>query len=266
MNEINNFNPIAFRSYSAPTQQGNVTNPITTPQVNTEKAQDFYIDQKGVDALKANIVMSNPLDITKPISADDYATKLQKSGLEKGKDFEIMNHQDGGRSVYVIDKNGNPIKSAIWSGGVSADNYDGCTNISYPENDGIASVATTYNKNNAMDMREVRYKDVENHKDLFPENIDMNTTAEDYVKILQKQNINYEMEKQEEQGNKNVFIVETDKNGNMNKMTSFNDFADGSRMIGQSNTPDKNGNLVHDVSLVSDGPYSELIVTDAFRS
>ena len=264
MNEINNFNQIAFRSYSAPVQQNTVTNPITAP-AKAEQAQDFYIDQKGAEALRANIVISNPIDITKPISVSDYETKLQKAGMVKGQDYDIMPHQNGGQSVYIIDKEGNPIKSAIWTCGTGADCYDGCTNISYPNTDGISAVSTTYDRNNVMETRETRYKDIEGHKNLFPEYIDMNTTADDYAKILKEKNIDFDIERQGDNQMQNVLIIEKDSNGVMNKMTTFNDFGDGARMIGQSNSPDKNGNLVHDISLISDGPYSELVVSDYLK-
>ena len=68
MNEISIIHSATFRGNTA--QTGNVTNPIDNKP--REFASDFYINAKGAEALKANCVISNPLDICKPVSADDY--------------------------------------------------------------------------------------------------------------------------------------------------------------------------------------------------
>ena len=67
-------------------------------------------------------------------------------------------------------------------------------------------------------------------------------------------------------GFKNTLVVETDVDGNPLKMTSFSDYGDGAKSIGQSNSPDKYGNLTHDIGIIKDGQYSEIAVTDYFNN
>ena len=258
MNEIGKINSAAFRGYNA--QAGNVTNPIDNKP--RDFSSDFYIDSKGAEALKANCVISNPLDICKPISADDYKSKLIKSGMVEGKDYDIIPKENGGTSIFVEKKDGSS-KAVFWSGGNGTENFDGYQDIYRPANrPDIDETVMTYDKNNILEIKETRYRNAMEHKELFPENIDLDTTAKDYVDILNKNNINFEFEEAEENGMKNAIIAEKDGNGNLFKMTSFSEYPDGVKFINQSYNPDKKGNLTSGVSILKDGDYSDLSVSE----
>ena len=259
MNEISRINNTAFRSYTA--QAGGVTNPIDNKPREFDK--DFYIDSKGAEAIKANCFVSSPLTITKPVSMNDYKSKLDHAGMIEGKDFDIIKRDDGGASIFVENKDGNSSKAIFWSGGTEADNFDGYQDVSRPINrPDIDETVLTYDRNNILEMKETRYRNALEHKELFPQNINIDTTAKDYVQILEKNNANFEFEESDDNGIKNAVIAEKDSGGNLIKMTSFANYPDGTTFINQSHNPDKKGNLTSGISILKDGNYTDLTVSE----
>ena len=259
MNEIKNLNLTSFRSHSVNETTSKATNPINVQDKSS--GSDFYIDRKRIDVIRANAGISkNPADILKPISFGDYTAKLRRAGMKEGIDYEIFDYSKDSKTVYIKDKSGEPVKTVFWFGGDDAENYSGYQSIILQKNN--SKVITEYDRNNIMSKKSVWYEDANAHKDLFPSGIDLNTTSDEYVSKLKKENIKYDILKNDEKDEKRSLIIEEDAEGNPLKMTDFIEYSDGSKFINQSNSPDKSGSLRHEVSIVSDGEYSDITVTD----
>lgn len=251
MSQINSVNPIAFKSYAV--QSGNVTNPIDNKP--REFNSEFYIDAKGAEALKSQFIPLNSTSNNKAVGLQNYIENLVNSGMVEGKDFEVYKNEDGA-NISLFDKNNRPIKFMYWDKGIAAENFGGYRDVEYFQDSDVSEIRTEYDKDGKIVVKEKVYKNAENHKDLFPQGIDMNTTAKEYIKTLNDKNANFEIhENENSETGKYSFIVESDKDGVPEKMTSFSEYNDGMRFINQSYGK-------RDTSIMVDGNYSELSVAD----
>lgn len=258
--KLNNLNGVAFRGYSTVSQ--NFSNPIDNQP--REFNSDFYVDKKGAEAIKVRSFVANPLDINKPISMNDYKNQLIKAGLVENKDFDIINdNEDGGGSIFVTKGREEPIKAVHWHNGKGSENYAGYKDCFYPKNQGDLTKFSYYcDENGVVEEIRKRYSNPEAHMDLFPENMTINTTPEEYTKLLEKQGIKYEVDKQNVDGTIYIVISEAAPDGTLSKRTSFLKSNDGSKSIYHSCNPDGKGNLVHGINIYKDGDFYEMTITD----
>lgn len=264
IDKITNFNPVAFKGYSATSQ--NVSSPIDNQP--REFNSGFYVDKAGADAIKVRNFVANPLDINKPISMNDYKNKLINAGLVENKDFDIINDNEfGGGSIFITKGQEEPIKVVHWHKGNSSENYTGYEDCFYPKNQGdLSQIIYRYDKDGILEDIRKRYSNPDAHLDLLPENIRFNTTPEEYIKLLDKQGIKYEVDKQNIDGTNFVSIYEATPEGTLSKETSFAKSNDGIQSIYHSCSPDGKGNLLHGVDIHKDGDFYEMTVTDYVKN
>lgn len=256
-------NPVVFKSYSSASNV--VTNPIDNKP--REFNPDFYIDKNGAEAIKAANFVANPLDINKPISMKDYKNKLINAGLVENKDFDVISSPEyGGGAIFITRGYDKPIKTVFWDDGLGAENYSGYEDIFYPKNQGdIAEVRYIYDEKNILNEKTMVYANPDAHKDLFPENIDINTTPEDYIKVLKQNGIKYDVSTEKDDATKEIrtIVNEYSNSENPSKITRFWESSE-RKDIMQDNSPNNNGDLLHSVSLFKskNSDYYELWVED----
>ncbi len=230
------FNPIAFKSYDSTPNVA--SNPIDNQP--RDFNSDFYIDKKGVEAIKAKTFVANPIDIDKPISMNDYVNKLTKAGLIEGKDFEIIkDSKNGGGSIYITKGQEKLFKVVHWNEGSDIKNYDGYENFFYPINkEDLSKIAYRYDSEGYLEEKWMEYNNPDIHKNLFPENIDITTTSEEYLKMLDSKNIKYDIEKTpvENQGTM-TSIWELNNENQVEKEVTFFEYPNGEKTIFYADTP-----------------------------
>jgi len=189
INSMQNISLINFKSSSLKSQ--NASNPIDNQPRNFDS--NFYIDKKGAEAIKSKNFVANPIDINKPISMNDYVNKLTKAGLIEDKDFKIIkDSENGGGSIYITKGQEKLFKVVRWYNGNQVENYDGYEDHSYPINkDDLSEIICQYDSEGYLEEKTLQYDNPDKHKDLFPENIDITTSSEEYVKMLDSKNIKY---------------------------------------------------------------------------
>ena len=225
-----------------------------------EYNSEFYIDQKGAEALKLKSFVANPLEIDKPIAFDDYMKKLNKAGLVEDRDYNVYNYSDGSVSLFLR-KSKAHATVIRWEGGKGIDNYACHEEQFYSEKNGKETLLSMeYNRDGILNTIEETYYNIEKHKDLLPENIDINTKPDDYIKTLEQKNIKFEVDKD----NSWTMIVEFDKNNRPVKTTIFGE-EDDEKSIMQHTSPNSNGSLTHCIHLFSLGDYTALKVSDDVR-
>ena len=195
-----------------------VTNPVVKTNANVQK-DGLYVDKETAEAIKNYV--TNPVNMNSPVALNDYKNMLVKSGLVEGKDFEVATFEDrvSHKNAYVVrisDKNDpDKIKKVVyWKDGDGVENYNGCVDTYYLANGGDheSFSISRDNKGRTTEQSSV-YKNPENHKNLFPENIDFNTTPDDYTKILDSKNVNYKVNARQDSEHSIVEVVEYADNG-----------------------------------------------------
>lgn len=253
INKIN-INPIQFKGYSN-TQQS-TTNPTDKQPKNFKPG--LYVDKEYAEAIKNYTLVANPAEINMPISMQDYIKKLTKGGLIEGKDFTVTD--DG---VY-IDRGGDKCYKAVyWFDGNDADHFSGYTDISYPINKEPSCIRKSYDRDGILETRQTVFDNPESHKDLFPKNVtDVDMKVSDYLAVLEQKGIKYEVLKDAEYTD----IREYDENDKLAKRTTFGEFRD-SKLISQSNYPEKDGGLFEEVTLYKDryDSFYELTITEHIK-
>lgn len=229
---------------------------VSDPQVNfcaNESKNGLYVDKETAEAIKN--YMTNPLNMNGPVALNDYKDMLVKSGLVEGKDFEIKNFENRlthkVSHVIRISQKDDPEKIrkvVFWKDGDGVENYDGCADTYYLANGGDRESFTVHrdSKGRTTEQSTV-YKNPDNHKNLFPENIDLNTKPEDYMKLLDEKNIKYEV-KNFDSKNGVVIVQEYAADGKTpSKMTVFGDVP-GCKSVDQV-VFDENGKFMHATNL-----------------
>lgn len=261
INKIQNFNSISFKNVDSNFLK------ISTPIDNQPREFDskFYVDKKGAEAIKSKNFVANPIDINKPISMNDYVNKLTKAGLIEGKDFEIIKDpENSGGSIYITKGQEKLFKVVRWHNGNQAENYSGYEDHSYPINkNDLSEIICQYDSEGYLEEKTLQYDNPDKHKDLFPENIDITTSSEEYVKMLDSKNIKYDIEKTpvENQGTM-TSIWEYNNENRIEKSVTFFDYPNGDRTIFYEDTPGIDGILTHRVDLCKDTDFYRLCVTE----
>jgi len=206
------------------------TSKVVNPQIDTdEKVQinGVYVDKKNAMAVIKNI--THPVNMTKPVALDDYKKMLADAGLVEGKDFEVKKFDKAGHAIMLIRSKDEPdkiIKRVYWRGGEGIENYDGCTETMYPNNPEIVSINLQRNPQGRVTEQTTTYANPDKHKELFPKNIDMSTTAKDYKKILDEQKVKYVVFEDKEVPNLVVFLEFGSDGKTVVKETNFYDAPD----------------------------------------
>lgn len=262
------YNPIAFKSYNS--ISNDVSNPIDNKP--REFSSDFYVDKNGADAIKVRNFVANPTEINKPISYNNYVKQLQNANLVENKDYVLDEYDVGnGRKDYCVTiiRNGNddkPYKIVSWNNGNEIENYNGYEDIFYPiGNNQPNTTYYSYDKENLLDSKVFRYENPKMHKELFPENIDINTTSEEYTKMLDSKNIKYDISKTSVEDNGIMTSIhEFDKNGydEVKNITFFEYPNSSNKTIFYSDTPGIDGILTHHIDLVNDNDGYRLYITE----
>jgi hypothetical protein len=256
-----NINPMVFKNYSS--NLNGESNPIDNKSKNFNF--DFYVDKDGAEAIKIRNFVNNPLDISCPISLNDYKRQLINAGLVEDKDFSVINNSNGG-TIYIRKGEELPRKIVHWhngNGGTDADNYSGYENCIYPKNQGdLTQIAYSYDKNGVLEKVTHYYSNPDIHSDLLPSNININTTPEEYINSLDKQNIQYEVDKETIGKTDFVFVYEKSGEGNVSNATTFTNSNDGIKTIDCYYCSNKNVDLTHGVSIYKDDDFYQMKVID----
>lgn len=235
------FNNVQFKG-NAPQAKETQTNTIKN---NNDMKGDFYIDKKTADALVAYV--AHPINNNKPIAMDTYIAQLKAAGMKEGEDFEVH-----GNTLFIRNyKNKDQLRKAVfWRDGRGAENYDGCDDVFYIQN-ADHNLRISYDRNGKMTGQAYLYPNADKHKNLFPENIDINTTAEDYMKVLDKQGIRYKTETKEHGESIETLVAEYSKDDEITKITGFHT-SPYHKAIGQS-IMDESGKTSRMIDLVKEG-------------
>lgn len=254
-------NPIVFKSYSSISNRA--SNPIDNkPRDFNSK---FYVDKNGAEAVKVRNFVNNPLSISSPISLNSYKRQLINAGLVEEKDFSVIKNSDGG-SIYIRSGEELPRKVVRWhdgNGGTDADNYSGYEDHIYPKNQGdLREIEYSYDKNGLLEEVIHYYSDPDKHVDLLPANISINSTPEEYIKLLDKQNIPYEVDKETIDKTDFISVYEKSSEGNITKATTFTNSNDGIKTINCYYSPNENGVLTHGISIYKDEDFYQMKIID----
>jgi len=260
-----NFNPIAFRGYSSSLNE--VSNPIDNQP--REFNSDFYVDKNGADAIKARNFVNNPTEINKPIAYDDYVKQLKNANLIENRDYVLEEYTvDGETGFYVrIIRNGNQdktYKTVFWANGKDVNNFGGYEDTAFPINNNEPTIYTRYDKEGILESNTLEYDNPDEHKDLFPENIDINTTSDEYIKWLDSKNIKYDINRVQigERDSYVTSIHELDNEDREVKSTTFFEYPNGDKSIMQDSNPGINGMPTHGVDIIKEGDLYKLLISE----
>lgn len=261
INQMQKLNSIHFKSASMNFQ--NISNPIDNQPRNFDT--NFYVDKKGAEAIKSKNFVANPIEIQKPMSMENYINKLTRAGLVKNKDFEVFKHsEDGGGSIYITKGQEKLFKVVRWDDGNGIENYAGYENYTYPINqEDLSEIVYSYDSDGYLEEKRMEYSNPDAHKDLFPKNIDITTSSDEYVRMLDSKNVKYEIDKTavDNQGTMTL-IWEFNNENRVEKEVTFFEYPNGDRSIFYKDTPGLYGILTHRVDLCKDGDFYRLCVTE----
>ena len=261
-----NINPTAFKSYSY------ISNSISNPIDNRPREfnSNFYVDKAGAEAIKVKNFVENPTEIRKPISYEDYIKQLKNANLVENKDY-ILNEYDntnGSKDYSVtIMRNGNnekPYKIVFWNNGKNLENYNGYQDNVYPiKNNQPNTIIFGYDAKGYLERKISQYENPDMHKDLFPENIDINTTSQEYINILKQKNIKYDVNTNTLEDDGTITSIhELNDEGKEIKAITFFEYKNGNKSIFYNDTPGIDGVLTRSIDLVKDDNYYGLYVTE----
>jgi len=206
-----NFSNLAFKGNVPQAKEKSVN----VNDNNSQTKGDFYIDKKTAEALAAFV--AHPINNNKPIAMDTYVAQLKAAGMKEGEDFEV--HKD---TLFIKNyKDKDQLRKVVyWSGGTGIENYDGYDDVFYSRTSDD-SVRFTHDRNGKLTGQANLYMDADLHQHLFPQNIDINTTAEDYMKLLEKQGVKYKTETKHRDNVLITHIAEYSKDDEITKITGF---------------------------------------------
>lgn len=261
INKIQNFNSISFKNVDSNFLK------ISTPIDNQPRNFDsnFYIDKKGAEAIKSKNFVANPIDINKPMSMDDYINKLTRAGLVENKDFEVIkDRENGGGSIYITKGQEKLFKVVRWHDGNSTENYNGYEDHTYPINQGdLSEIVYSYDSDGYLEDKRMEYSNPDAHKDLFPDNIDITTSSDEYARMLGSKNIKHKIDKTKVDNQGVMTSIQEYNNENREeKSVTFFEYPNGDRTIFYEDTPGIDGIFTHRVDLCKDGDFYRLCVTE----
>lgn len=258
-----NLNPIVFKSYKSTHNENSNENDNQQREFNSE----FYVDKKVAEAIKAKNFVSNPAEIDKPLSYDDYIKQLKNANLVENKDYEVNEYETNEYKRYYVDiiKSGNtePYKTVYWHNGKGVENYDGYENYLYPMTKNQPTIYLRYDRDGILEDTIKEYSNPDAHKDLYPEDIDINTTPKEYVKILDSKNIKYYVKKVATENDEvSTYIYELDNDGNERKIVTFVEYPNKSNKYVSCIYISPNDGIIKDFEISKNDDFYMLRITE----
>lgn len=178
-------------------------------------------------------MVNKPLE---QLSFNDCILQLQKQGKVEGKDYKLENYESGKTAIYLLNKGGQETKRILFYTDGKTDCWE---DFKYADN---RKVKTIYHDENGKIplYNDCYYNDEIPQEAFTKDKLTYNTTPEQYIEYLNKNNINYKIERDgEEDNNRSIHIDEFDENDKRIQSTWFyygeNKFGEKHQFLSRSN-------------------------------
>ena len=218
---------VFFRGKTAPEQQVNNT-PQQSPQVVTNPIGNLkpdLISQEGANALRAYTLQNNPTFEGKKeenfVTSQEYIEQLKSKGLKEGKDFTV--EKDGKFTEVHLNKNGQNVKDMVWFKEDAEEVFECYRRKYHSQNNPIESITTCIGGDGEFRYRAKTYE----HKPVKNDELNANTTPEEYLEYLKQNNLKYTINYDWEDDDKyfQSFSVYNPKTDSMTKTIFARDLA-----------------------------------------
>ena len=206
---MNNISPVySVNNYYVPAFKQKAVNNTSAPDtVNSN------VSMRGVDALAAyNMGTVNKSQNNMPeyynLSFDEHLASLKAKGKKEGADYKIESYPNGTTWIELTDKDGNETDRIEYIDG----KFMSCEVNTFKNGKLISSVGI-------MDDRietssKIYYRDNFPQEKFTKSGINHETTPEQFMEYLKKNNIDYKVSYEgEEENNRSVWLAEYDKDG-----------------------------------------------------
>lgn len=159
----------------------------TAPQrlKNFAEIPDGLISKQCTTAMRAYTLVDNRFE--RQIDLKDYLANLMRQGKIPDKDFRVDKAYMPNYVLEILNKNGAPVKTLHYDGGIKAENLSGYEVNYYNERTGKMTRCMAYDMpGNRLKWRDDTYYDIPQER--FTDcKMTHETTPDDYIKLLESQ-------------------------------------------------------------------------------
>ena len=149
------------------------------------------------------------------IAFDDAVTRLEQKGVR----YRYERASIGNYIIEVLDEKLNPVKRYDWCGGKSKEKFSGCTYFKYANGREVENI---YNGKDVCIRTKIFYNDLIAQEYFTDEGFTYQTTPQDYIACLEKNNVKYKIDTVELDGKLKEFkIKEYDIGGKKTREVSW---------------------------------------------
>lgn len=179
-------------------------------EVQNDEVSEISSEASSAYRAYGHAMVQKPLE---KLSLNDCILQLQKQGKIEGKDYNIEGCTMGNLVLCVNNQNGQRLKTVHFDNG----NIEKCscwTDYKYSPNGKLAKTISHHGDGKIPSYSDYYYNDEIPQEAFTKDKLTYNTPPEEYIEYLNKNNINYKIERcGEENNNRSIDITELDNNG-----------------------------------------------------
>lgn len=202
-----NFNPNIIKSHQK------TDAPVTQPsfESNYEMPSEVSSEYRAYGQAMVN----KPFE---QLSFNECLLQLQKQGKVEGKDYRLENYEAGNSAIYLLNQNGQETKRMLFCTEGKIDCWE---DFKYANGRKVKEISHL-SDGKIPNYLDYYYKDEIPQEAFTKDKLTYDTTPEQYIEYLNKNNINYKIERNgEKDNNRSIYITEFDENDKRTQSTWF---------------------------------------------
>lgn len=193
-------------------------------EVQNDEVSEISSEASSAYRAYGHAMVQKPLE---KLSLNDCIQQLQKQGKVEGKDYRLENYENGNVAIYVLNKDGQEAKRMLFDEG----KIDCWEDYKYSSNGKLAKTISHHGDGKIPSYSDYYYNDEIPQEVFTKDKLTFNTTPEEYIEYLNKNNKNYKVLKEEGENGRSVSIQELNKAEKIIQTTIWDFYGNGDKIV-----------------------------------